>query len=177
MFRYAIICLAILLATGCSPVTPLISAQLGAGKTVIFIVSDRKGIEAAVAKQLEWHFTGGDYTVANLLTSEFPDTPRPGRHIAIFLNALSRGTIPPDILDTLREESGDGRIPGHVFISTISGGSIDAEESLVDGVTAASELENAEFIAQRIIFNIQKRLERGPGIGDAETKDSPPKKQ
>lgn len=128
----------------------------------VLIVSDQDGIEWNVADYLESYFTNKGYEVKNILISECTKNDYDCHGIVIMMNVLKDNKIPQEMLSRiakkqeLAKETNETNI---FFISTITGEEWDGKNRMIDGITKASEMTDAEPIAKRIIQKIKSKLE------------------
>lgn len=127
----------------------------------VLIVSDQDGIEWNVADYLESYFTNKGYEVKNILISECTKDDYACHGIVIMMNVIKDNKVPQEMLakiakkQKLAEETNETSI---FFISTISGEEWDGKNRMIDGITKASEMIDAEPIAKRIIEKVKSKL-------------------
>lgn len=130
-------------------------------KSDILIVSDQDGLEWNVADYLERHFSDEGYSVNNILISECTKNDYACHGVVILMNALENNKVPVSLQNKIQKYKNnlnDNNQETIFFISTISGEEWDNEKKVIDGITSASEMEDAEPIAKRIIEKIQFKL-------------------
>ncbi len=127
----------------------------------ILIVSDKDGLEWNVADYLETHFTDNGFKVNNILISECTKNDYACHGIVILMSVIEDNKIPISLQNKMqkyqntRDENNEETI---FFISTIIGDEWDNKKRVVDGITSASEMDDAEPIAKRIIEKIELKL-------------------
>lgn len=130
----------------------------------VLIVSDKDGLEWNVANFLETHYTDEGFEVANILVSDYTKKEKVEHDVVILLSVIKHDKIPSNISEKLPQEksyASDKPRDKHetiFFISTITGDEWDKDKRMIDGVTSASEMDDAEPIAKRIIEKISKKL-------------------
>lgn len=130
-------------------------------KKGILIVSDKDGLEWNVADYLESYFIDKGYKVNNILISECTKNDYACHGVVIMMNVLKDNKIPSLLLEKMQKHKinrSDNNQETIFFISTITGEEWQNQKKIIDGITSASEMDDAEPIAKRIIENIEAKL-------------------
>lgn len=133
------------------------------GKNIL-IVSDQDGLEWNVADYLEKHFNNDGYQADNILISEYTKSDHQQHSIVILMNVLKDNKIPLALQKKMELSGASVKNIKNTnqetifFISTLSGEEWGPEKRMIDGITSASEMEDAEPIAKRIIDKIEAKL-------------------
>lgn len=145
-------------------ISSLFSENSSFDEKAILIVSDKDGLEWNVADYLETYFSEDGFKVSNILLEDFTKKESVTHKVVIMLSVIKHDKIPSNIRVKLPQEESltkDKKRDEHetiFFISTITGDEWKSGQRMIDGVTSASEMDDAEPIAKRIIEKVKEKL-------------------
>lgn len=129
-------------------------------KDNILIAKGESGFEYHVVDIIEKHFKNMGCQVKVIDIESFASQDLSIYKAILLLNAIKEGKLPPYIRKGMRRI--DRQQKPDVFISTIAGENWLERKSKVDAVTGASNKEDAQPLAEKIITRLETILEAKP---------------
>jgi menaquinone-dependent protoporphyrinogen IX oxidase len=128
-------------------------------KENILIAKGESGFEYNVVDIIEKHFTKMGCQVKVIDIESFASQDLSRYKAMLLLNAIEEGKLPPYIRKGIKRI--DRQEKSKLFISTVAGENWLDRKSKVDAVTGASNKENAQPVAEKIIARLEEMLEAG----------------
>jgi hypothetical protein len=129
-------------------------------KEKILIAKGESGFEYNVVDIIKDHFKTKGCLVLVIDIESFAKQDFSSYKAILLLNAIKEGKLPQYIRKGMKRV--DGKQKSNVFISTIAGENWLERKTRVDAVTGASNKEDAQAIADKIIARLEEMLETDP---------------